>query len=70
MAVHANITRRSALSMLSATVIAAPMPTAAQAEADEHPDAGLILLGELLDAKWAEERLWIAKRNGTLLDFT
>jgi len=61
MASHADITRRGAISMLSATMLAAPMISAADAETTEHPDAALILLGEQLDKTWAAENLWLVK---------
>lgn len=46
-----NITRRAAL-VGTALLTAAPIP-AAQAEAERHPDAALILAGERLNEAWS-----------------
>ena len=56
MAAHANITRRAALSSMTATLLAAPALSAAQANEERHPDAALLILGERMDRLWAEEQ--------------
>lgn len=51
------LTRRTAL----AGILSAPLVSAVQAEADHHPDAALLLLGEELETRWALLNLVAAK---------